>query len=133
MKKEENKLKKLLYRSFDETLTEREQQHLAEGLEKFPHLQEEKESVASLRNRLSEKRESFSAQFEDKLMDRIRAQAAPINIFSIKPVFRTVALSGVAAIIVVLISVYFIDGSLSLDSILGINGYSPDMGMLAFF
>ena len=133
MKKDYKKIKRLLYRSFDKSISRHEQANLDNGLRKYPSLLKEKDAVAALRTTLSEKKAAFSSSFEDSLMDRIRLSRMQNNIFTIKPVFRTVALSGVAAIIIVLISVYFIDGSLSLDTLMGINGYSPDMGMLTFF
>ncbi|MBN2615429.1 MAG: hypothetical protein JXR71_07015 [Bacteroidales bacterium] len=133
MKTEVKKLKKLLYRSFDTTLNKKEQLELQKGMEQYPELTDEKNSVASLRHRLFKQDSSFSAGFEDQLMDKIRENKAASNIFTIKPTFRAVALSGVAAIVVVLISVYFIDGSLTIDSLMGINSYNPDLGMLTFF
>ena len=133
MNTEKRKLKKLLYRSFDAELSEREQRVLNEGLKKFPDLATEKEAVSSLRSHLSQQEGAFSGGFEKKIMSRIQRHGALISAFTIKPTFRAVALSGVAAILVVLISVYFIDGSLSIDSLMGINSYNPDLGMLTFF
>lgn len=133
MKTEEKKLKKLLYRSFDEQLSKKNTKKLNEGLKKFPSLMKERNSVLLLRKQLSEKEASFSPTFTTNIMQHIDIHSIQNNILTIKPIFRTVALSGMAAIIIVLISVYYFDGTLSLDAILGINGYNPDMGMLAFF
>lgn len=134
METKNNKLGELLYRSFDTELNEQQQQILDDGVQKDVQLAGEKEFIADLRNKLASLPADFSDQFETNLMHQLEQELHLQKVLTIKPsTFRAIALSGVAAIIAVLISVYFIDGSLSLDSLMGINGYNPDMGMLTFF
>lgn len=133
MKTEVRKLKKLLYRSFDTELKKKDRLGLQKGMEQYPELVGEKDALSNLRSRLTHQDYSFSEGFESQLMDKIRMAGETLNRFTIKPTFRAVALSGMAAIIVVLISVYFFDGSLTIESLMGINGYNPDLGMLTFF
>jgi hypothetical protein len=44
-----------------------------------------------------------------------------------------VALSGVAAIFILLFSIYYTDGSLSLDALYGLYEYAPDEAAVSFF
>ncbi|MBN2637976.1 MAG: hypothetical protein JXR65_02675 [Bacteroidales bacterium] len=133
MKTKNKKLKKLLYKSFDLELGDQEHKFLTNALATNKKLSEEKEFVSRLRNQLAEHPTTFSTNFEHNLMIKLNESLSLQKIFTIKPTFRAVALSGVAAIIALLISVYFIDGSLSLDSLMGINGYNTDIGILSFF
>jgi len=127
-----NKLKKLLYRSFEEPLGKSDNQLLDAGLKASPELQQEKQDIHSLRENLSAVTTDFSQSFEQKVMTLIQREESPVPAFEIFPIFRTVAFSGLAAILVVLIGVYFTNGSLNLDSIMGISKYAPDLGLLAF-
>ena len=127
------KLRKLLYRSFEESLGNKEQQSLEAGLNTFDELKKENEDIFALRENLSAMKTGFSSGFEQKVMESIRKEKNPVSTFEILPIFRAVAFSGIAAILIVLIGVYFADGSLNFDSIMGIGRYAPDLGLLAFF
>lgn len=134
MKKKYNNTKSLLYQSFDTELNEQQQQILNDALQNDSHLKEEKMFISNMRDQLSSLEKDFSPHFESRLMQKLNEEILTQNIFTIKTgTFKAIALSGVAAILVVLLSVYFIDGSISLESLMGINGYNPDMGMLTFF
>ncbi len=121
--------KKLLLRSYDDVLTDAENKRLREALVSSASLQREKEELDRLRHRLSDYRPDFSASFYEKVMARFPEERVSVFL----SVFRAVALSGVAAIVLVLLAVYFMDGSLNIDTLLGINGYAPDLGMLSMF
>ncbi len=127
-----NKLKKILYRSFEEPLSDRDRQALQAGLRASEELQNEKQEILTLRESLSATRTDFSTGFDQKVMNRIRQEEQPARTFELYPVFRTVAFSGLAAILIVLVGIYFTDGSLNLDAIMGISKYAPDLGLLAF-
>ncbi|UBM62771.1 hypothetical protein LA303_02030 [Candidatus Sulfidibacterium hydrothermale] len=120
---------KLLIRSYDEELTAEEHQKLAAALSSSEQLRKEKETLDKIRHDFSTWSPDFQPGFTEKVMMRMAGE----NPFVFRSVFRAVALSGVAAIILVLLSVYFMDGSLNLDSLLGIHGYAPDLGMLSMF
>jgi hypothetical protein len=69
---------------------------------------------------------SFSEGFRDKVIDRIFNTAATVNreiefARSMNSVFYRIALSGVAAIVILLISIFLKEGSLSLNSFLGLS------------
>jgi hypothetical protein len=81
--------------------------------------------------KLSRFQPGFSPDFDQQLMRKLAAvELDPIP--EIIPVFRVFALSGIAAIGLLMIGLYFSNGSLNLDSLLGISGYTPDMGLLSF-
>jgi hypothetical protein len=69
---------------------------------------------------------SFSEGFRDKIIDRIFSAAATVNreiefARSMNSVFYRIALSGVAAIVILLISIFLKEGSLSINSFLGLS------------
>ncbi len=74
----------------------------------------------------------FEEGFANRLMDRIESTEQIFDIGFYK-LFKRFALTGVAAIVLFLISIYFIDGSLSVDSIFGLSDYSTDNAELSFF
>lgn len=129
----QKKLRKLLVRSFEEPLGNKDLQLLNAGLKASEELQNEKQELLKLREDLKAVEADFSNGFEQKVMNTLREEKNTAGTFEILPVFRTVAFSGIAAILIVLISVYFADGSLTFDSIMGIGRYAPDLGILAFF
>jgi hypothetical protein len=114
----------LLVRSYDAPLTGEEQQRLQEALAHSADLQQEKNAWDQLRKNLADYHPDFSPGFTDNLMNRLTVEMVP----AFHTVFRFVMLSGAAAILLVLLSVYFKDGSLNLDSLMGIKDYAPDMG-----
>ncbi len=68
----------------------------------------------------------FRKGFSEKVLDRIYVTGIKIsreaeNLRSLNFVFYRIAISGLAAIIVLLISLYLKEGSLSLNSFLGLN------------
>ena len=128
-----SKLRKLLYRSFEEQLGKEDRQLLNAGLDSFDQLRKEQKEMLELREKLSTVKSDFSGDFEKRVMNAIRKEENLSGNFEILPVFRAVAFSGIAAIFIVLIGVYFADGSLNFDSIMGISRYAPDLGVLAFF
>lgn len=76
----------------------------------------------------------FSRDFTEKVMDRVFSPVAGTTrevefVRSLRFIFNRVALTGVAAIVLLLISIFLAEGSLSLDSFLGI-GDSYDESMI---
>jgi hypothetical protein len=69
---------------------------------------------------------SFSDGFRDKVLDKIFSAAISVNreiefVRSMNSVFYRIALTGVAAIILLLISIFLSEGSLSFNSFLGLK------------
>jgi len=90
-----------------------------------------KSSWEKYSERLSGFQADFSPGFDQKLMQKWKLESSGGR-WDIPPLFRTFVLSGAAAIILILIGVYFVNGSLNLDSLLGISGYAPDLGLFSF-
>lgn len=75
----------------------------------------------------------FSQNFSDKILDKLFNAEILINrelelIKYMKLAFYHVALPGIAAIVILLISIFLMEGSLSLNSILGLsNNYDESI------
>ncbi|MCX6334365.1 MAG: hypothetical protein NT092_08680 [Bacteroidia bacterium] len=75
----------------------------------------------------------FSKGFSDKVIDRISSASDTISTEiefakSMRFAFNRIAITGVAAIVFLLISIFLADGSLSLNSFLGIeNTFDEDI------
>jgi len=68
----------------------------------------------------------FSEGFHGRVMDRLFTAGVVVNrelefLRSWNNAFFRIALTGVAAIVILVISIYLIDGSFSINSILGLN------------
>jgi hypothetical protein len=71
-------------------------------------------------------RYSFSDGFRDKVLDKIFSATITIKsevelVRSMNTVFYRIALTGLAAIVIMLISIFLAEGSLSFNSFLGIS------------
>ncbi len=74
---------------------------------------------------------SFSDDFADRVTDRIFSPAVTIRresdfIVSFSKVFYRIAVTGIAAIILLLISIYISQGNLSIDSFLGLGDIADE-------
>lgn len=76
---------------------------------------------------------SFSEGFRDKVLDRIFSATVTVNreiefVRSLNSIFYRIALTGVAAIAILLISIFLMEGSLSFNSFLGLsNSYDESI------
>lgn len=76
---------------------------------------------------------SFREGFRDRVLDRIFTAAVKVNrevdyIRSMNSVFYRIALTGVAAIVILLISIFLKEGSLSFNSFVGLtNNYDESI------
>lgn len=73
----------------------------------------------------------FSEGFQDKVLERLAASGNTVvreieTVRNLNNVFYRIALTGVAAIVVLLISIFMIQGSLTVDSFLGIGTGSDE-------
>jgi hypothetical protein len=69
---------------------------------------------------------SFSESFRDKILDKIFSGAVSVNrevefIRSMNTVFYRIVFTGVAAIVIMLISIFMMEDSLSFNSFLGLS------------
>ncbi len=76
---------------------------------------------------------NFSQNFGDKVLNRLLLTGMTVNhevefVKYMNFAFYRIALTGVAAIVILLISIFFMEGSLSLNSFLGIsNNYDESI------
>jgi len=68
----------------------------------------------------------FSREFSSRVTDKLFSASSPVIrqvefIRSMNYAFKRIALSGVAAIVLLLISIFLMEGSVSLNSILGLS------------
>ncbi len=71
---------------------------------------------------------NFEDGFTDRVFDNLELKQKDKNNFypEFLSLFRWISLSGVAAIIILLITIYTTEGSFNLDAIYGIFNFSPD-------
>jgi predicted ATP-dependent endonuclease of OLD family len=103
------KILKLLYRSFEEKLEEKEQKQLEEALKKSEELRQEKEQVSAMRKDVSDSgHKTFKPFFAERVMNRIIAEerkSPAVSTFEpLKAVFQRLAIA--AAIVIIALVVY---------------------------
>ncbi len=114
----------LLYRSFDEQLTEQEQKMLEKAVLSSKELRTEKEEIELMRQQLSEWQPETESSVTEKVMLRIeREETVTVQYYNL---FKKILLSGVAAVILLLLAIWLTDGTLSYDTITGVAGYQPE-------
>jgi len=124
-----NSTNELLLKSYDGELTTEEQQVLNDALRKDDRLRQEKKELDDLRDQLAHYNPMFSNYFAENVMDNISPTIIQKDFAQL---FKVLAMSGVAAILVILITIYFTDGSLGVDALYGLSGYTPDQELFTF-
>lgn len=127
-----NKPKEILYKSFDDELSSEEQSVLDKSLIEDPKFRQEKEEIIQLRSALSVNQKSFDPGFADRVTTRLNKEKSTLISHDFLRVFKSVAITGVAAIIALLITIYITDGTLNIDTIFGLSEYAPDEAYLSF-
>ena len=103
--KTNKKILKLLYRSFDAELKEKEKRLLEQALEKSEGLRKEKELIMERRQAIAESAsQSFRAQFADRVMARIAGidqEESSMESFyeGLKIAFKRLAIIGAVAVL----------------------------------
>ena len=95
----------LLYRSFDASLSPREQEELDNALERYASLRQEKEKISDMRRALaSSGRQEFPSFFVERVMGRINSWQTKEEIWyeSIMGVFRPIAVAAIMLLIILL-------------------------------
>lgn len=105
----DKKILRLLYRSFEERLEEKEQKQVEEALRKSEELRQEKEKILSMRKAVTDSaHRSFKPFFAERVMNRIMAgekESLMISVFEpLKAVFQPLAIA--AAIVIIVLIVY---------------------------
>lgn len=115
------KILKLLYRSFDEDLDEKEQKLLEEALKKSEELRREKEQILAQRQAVSQSAvKSFKPFFAERVMKRINALGKKENALenfydSLKAMFWRFATVGAVGLIALIIYNLIAGNSLPLE------------------
>jgi len=109
MSLKQDKLRDLLYRSFDDTLSDKEQNELDQALNHSPQLREEKKEAEKLRQTAAKSGSSLSFKpfFAERVVNRLRTEdkresRAEVFFETLFGLFKRVALIGAAACIVVI-------------------------------
>ena len=137
---QDKKVLKLLYRSFDDQLTEKEQQRLAQALECSPGLCREKEQLETQRQAVADTVVgSFKPFFVERVLARVNAlegktDGLELQRFykSLVTVFRRVAIAGAVISLVFIIYNLGVGGSLPLEEALTMSD-STLLEILAIF
>ena len=127
----EKRFRNLLERSFDDSLTAAEKRRLENALAGSETLRRERDEWLQLRHDLARQKYAFKDGFKERLMARIEDEKKPLLLKpefnrSLYSVFKRVALTGVAAILILLLSLYLSGESLSLDTVTGEGIHSDE-------
>ena len=122
----------LLYRSFDEELKSEEQALLSRALSESSSLRAEKKRVQEMRDIISGSAvKSFQPFFAKRVMQQIQITAETrfnlINSFGdLLKIFRPILITASTTIVVIVAFSVWTSGSLSIESVLGIPGFTID-------
>ncbi len=124
----------LLIRSFDEDLEPAERSLLDKALSESKELREENEKLREMRGLLSSTSYSFGSGFKDKLMEKLQQEKGPVLLRpdfnrALHNGFKKVLLTGVAVIVLLLLSVYLTEGSF--DVFTG-EGLTSDENLISY-
>jgi len=124
-------LRALLIKSYEEGgVTPGERQLLDEALASNEELRQEQKELEALHEMLADYTPVFKPGFAGRVLETVsRASASPDD--NLYFLFKRFALTGVAAIIALLISVYLTDGNFSFNALLGLSDLSKDNLLLA--
>ncbi len=129
--KEQEMKRELLYASFDRDLSPEEKKLLEEYL-KDPALKAEEEELREMRGLLGETSWHFDEGFSSRVMQRLSEEKEQTKVVEMEntgqffSLFRKIAVASIAVIAVLLISIYMTSGSLSKETVLGVDNYSED-------
>jgi hypothetical protein len=127
----DEKLKALLYRSFEEQLTSEENNLLKEGLKNSSELREEERKISKLRNIIKkEKVSAFKPFFADRVMNEIEAfvkdREEDTFFESLFFLFKPIAIAATALIIIIAGYNITSSGQFSLEGAIGIPEVTLD-------
>jgi len=122
-------IKELLFRSYDGEISASENDLLEKALRSDVVLQQEKNHLDEMRKQLSNYQTDFSTDFSNRVISKIDRFTKQDDFVML---FKAIALSGVAAILLILLTIYFTDGSLGLDALYGLTGYSVNEELFTY-
>ena len=121
----------LLIRSMNDQLTAEENKKLQQALKGSSELREEKIKLNKVGKLLSSRNYSFSDGFRNRVMqavsDEKKGKVISIDFTrNFTSMFNRIAVAGVAAILLLVISLYISHGSLNVNTLTGIDPISED-------
>ena len=116
----------LLLKSLDETLSPQEEEQLNALFEQSEELRVEREKFLRLRMLVKEAKPNSDAAFADRLMDRLQHLPVKTVEATILRLFPKVAAACVLILLVSMLGIYFTEGSLSSEVIIGLQDLSPE-------
>ena len=126
-----DRLRELLYASFDRELTAAERKTLEEGL-RDPALKAEEEELKKMRALLGSTSWAFGDGFTERVMGRLVREKEEGKVVAMETggqffsLFRKIAAASIAAILILLFSIYMTSGSLSKETVLGVDSFSEE-------
>ncbi len=127
----DNKLYDLLLRSFDEKLQPIEAGILKDGLKQSSDLREENKKILEMRELISGRRYAFKSGFKVRVLARLHEEKKPLLLKpefdrSMYSVFKRVVITGVAAVVILFLSLYFTGNSILMDPAKGGTLFSEE-------
>lgn len=119
-------IKELMLKSLDAELNDDEKFLLEEELKKSSSLRKEMEDYYTIREALQQEDYNFSDEFDEKLISKIRP------VYDLFGSFKKIALSSAAAIVLLMLSIYIMDGTININSLFGLNSYPVEEEFYSF-
>ncbi len=123
---DKNALLELLTYSLDNQLNEDEREQLDAALKQFSWLRREQKALLTIREKLRSFNIAEDAEFSNNVMQRLGDFAIKKHEASIINLFPKVAAACLILLFAALINIYFVEGNLNTDTIIGIEDVSPD-------
>jgi anti-sigma factor RsiW len=120
----ENRERALLLQSLDGELSAADQAALAAALARSPELRKEQRQLEAMRGLLASLQAPPAPSFAEGVMDRLQAQQQEAQVVSL--VLRLAAACLLLLALGFLLSLYWEQGALDADVILGLDGLAPD-------
>lgn len=120
------KIIQLLLHSLDHELTEAEQLELGAALEASAELRAEQKALLEMRAALTNFSVEADPAFVDDLMQQLPSEKTVYISGSIRKLFPKVAAACVLVLLLSVLSIYFTEGNLSVEAIVGIQDLSPE-------
>lgn len=123
----------LLVRSFDNELTESEERRLEKALEVSAELRAEREALLRMRQVLKAFEPGVPQEFSEQVMQKISTLQRLRESFSAAMVelLPRVAAACILVLLIILVSIYWSEGSLTTDALVGISDVSPEEAVTA--
>jgi hypothetical protein len=123
--------KQLLAESFHRELTSEERGFLNKALENDQSLRKEKEEIEKTVSVMKNYDPRFREGFSGRVMDKLFSEETRAQIIDLYPVFKKIFWGGVAATVALLLSVYFTDGSINTDALMGLSDLNSEELLMA--